>query len=227
MSTSGTVLAKYKTTGLRIACAAVSVSILALSAACTTVEGGNAFVDTETFSREVIDSTVIGLGLKERVYKEVPKNQNAPLVLPQAGTVSAPGEGRIAELPEDSDGVVIDPNKVSPEMVRRIRKARVVDSINVTTGRPLTPQEIKLISERIGAARLKFQKNRQFSLFEPPSGYFTSRGGSDLVCLAPDGDLVLLDDVKCPPEIRLALEKIAEEEKARERLIAKQFDDKN
>lgn len=224
MSNSGKNLASTKSTSLRILSAGASIAILALTAACTTVEGGNAFVDGETFGREVIDATVIGLGLKAKVYKDVPANEHAPLVLPKEGTVAAPSEGRVAELPENSDKVVIDPNKVTPEMVRRIRQARVIDSIDVSGDRPLTPAEMKFISERVRQARLTFQQNREVTLFEPPKAYFTSLGGSDFVCLATDGDLVLLDDPKCPPEIRAALKKVRAEEKAREKLRAAQFD---
>lgn len=208
--------------GTRIACVGLTVSLLALTGACTTVEGGNAFIDMETFGREVVDETVIGLGMKPRIYKDVPKNQRAELVLPKQGQVGAPSEGRVAELPQDSDGVIIDPNKVTPAMVRRIRQARVVDTVDIVAGRVLTPQERKRLSQQIVQARLLFQQSRSVTLFEPPKDYFTSLGGSDLICLAPDGELVLLDDPKCPADIRAALDKVRAEEKARDRLREKQ-----
>lgn len=228
MSKSGTNFVTSSTwfsaVGAHVLRAGFGVGLLALAAACTTVEGGNAFVDQETFGREVIDATAIGLGLKAPEYKDVPSNEHAPLVLPQQGTVSAPTQGRVAELPEDSDGVVIDPNKVTPQMVRRIRQARVIDGIDVSGDRPLTPAELKFISERVRQARLTFQQSREVSLFEPPKTYFTTIGGKDFVCLAADGDLVLFDDPKCPPDIRAALAKVRAEEKAREKAIAAQFE---
>lgn len=224
MSKSGKNFSGFKSTSTRVLCAGASITLLALSAACTTVEGGNAFVDQETFGREVIDATAIGLGLKAPEYKDVPANERAPLVLPKQGITSAPSEGRVGELPEDSDTVIIDPEKVTPQMVRRIRQARVVDGLDLSDGRPLTPAEMKFISERVKAARLDFQQNREVSLFEPPKSYFTSLGGKDLVCLAADGDLVLLDDPRCPPEIQAALKKVRAEEKAREALRAAQFE---
>lgn len=210
--------------GPQILRAGIGAGVLALAAACTTIEGGNAFVDRETFGREVIDATAIGLGLKAPEYKDIPANERAPLVLPQLGGVSAPTQGRAAELPEDSDGVIIDPDKVTPQMVRRIRQARVIDGIDVSGDRPLTPAELKFISERVRQARLTFQQSRDVSLFEPPKTYFTTIGGKDFICLAADGELVLFDDPKCPPDIRAALANVRAEEKAREKALEAQFE---
>ena len=45
-------------------------SAVAALAACTTVEGTNAFKDGETFEREVLTSTAQGIGLLPREKKK-------------------------------------------------------------------------------------------------------------------------------------------------------------
>lgn len=182
-------------------CLAVGMS------ACTTVEGTNAFVDAETFEREVASETLRGLGIIE---KEDPKelgNARGPLVLPK-DTESLPPpreETMVAQLPEDSDKVQIDASGLTEEDLRRLRSARVVD-LRAISGRPLTDEEAQKLTARMKAARLEVTENKERPLFLPPDEYFTTVGGQDLICLADNGDLVPLDDPACPPAIRAALE---------------------
>jgi hypothetical protein len=171
--------------------------------ACTTIEGTNALVDAETFEREVANVTLSGLGIIDKPeQKDSLKTARAPLVLPK-DLASLPSPTKVADdiLPEDSDKVQIDTANLSEEDLRRLRNARVFDPRTVA-GRPLTKAETAQLTARLGAVRV--QKGvRPLAL--PPEEYFTTVNGQDLICLAPNGDLVPLDDPACPAEIREAL----------------------
>ena len=65
---------------------------LALSA-CTTVEGTNALVDPLTFEREVMRSTLQGVGLVPGEEKDPLTGERTPLVVPGPGTVAPPPPG--------------------------------------------------------------------------------------------------------------------------------------
>ena len=190
----------------------LGASIVAL-AACTTVEGTNAFKDGETFEREVLTSTAQGIGLIPREKKETVTSDRAPLVLPKDAKVLPIPVKRTASasLPEDSDGVLLDTSKLTENEIRLLRGARVVDlSAANREGRPFTPEEMAEVAKRFREQReayakaLKTGKNRP--LYLPPERYFTKVGGQDLICLADNGDLVPLDSPLCPPDIRAALQ---------------------
>lgn len=182
-------------------CLAVGMS------ACTTVEGTNAFVDAETFEREVASETLRGLGIIDKGEPKELGNARGPLVLPKDNDALPPPreETMVAQLPEDSDKVQIDTTGLTEEDLRRLRNARVVD-LRTISGRPLTDEESQKLTARMKAARIEVQENKERPLFLPPDEYFTTVGGQDLICLADNGDLVPLDDPACPPAIRAALE---------------------
>jgi len=172
--------------------------------ACTTVEGTNALVDVGTFEREVANETLKGLGMLEREAKPDINTPRAPLVLPKDRAALPPPRTQVANvLPEDSDRVLIDASGLTEEDMRRLRNARVMD-LRTVSGRPLTQQEAAQLTARMTQARLQSGRNRT-PLYIPPDAYFTTVGGQDLICLAPNGDLVPLDDASCPAEIRQAL----------------------
>lgn len=172
--------------------------------ACVTVEGTNALVDPTTFEREVLNQTLQGLGVIDREVKDDLETPRAPLVLPKStASLPAPTESNRAELPTDSDSVQIDLTGLTEEDLRRLRDARVVD-LRSLSGRPLTEAETRQLTARMSADRLQASGKRP--LFLPPDRYFTTINSVDLVCLAANGDLVPLDDPRCPPEIRAALQ---------------------
>ncbi len=178
--------------------------ILSFVSACTTVEGTNAFVDAETFEREVMSETLRGLGILEREEKPEISSPRARLVMPNQNTdLPAPTESNMSALPEDSDTVQIDMTNLTEEDLRRLRNARVVDLRSIS-GRPLTEAETRQLTARMTGAQLAHSGQRP--LYLPPERYFTTVNSVDLVCLAPNGDLVPLDDPACPPEIRAALQ---------------------
>jgi hypothetical protein len=191
---------------------ALGVSLTALTA-CTTVEGTNAFKDGETFEREVLTETAQGLGLLPREGKEDVTSERAPLVLPKNAEVLPIPVKRdaSAQLPEDSDKVLLDTEKLTENEIRLLRGARVID-LNAAgrEGRPFTAEEMAEVARRFRTQReayakaLKSGENRP--LYLPPERYFTKVGGQDLICLAENGDLVPLDSPLCPPEIRAALQ---------------------
>lgn len=174
--------------------------------ACTTTEGTNAMTDFGTFEREVMTSTLQGLGMVERQEKEESNTRRAPLALPkQTASLPPPGaETKTALLPADSSNVQIDISGLSEEDLKRLRSARVVD-LRTLSGRPLTDVEAKQLTARMTAAQLKSGPR---PLYLPPDEYFTVVGGQDLVCLAKNGDLVPLSDKSCPAEIRKALQEV-------------------
>ncbi|MHB1103396.1 MAG: hypothetical protein ACYC0C_11615 [Devosia sp.] len=174
--------------------------------ACTTTEGTNAMTDFGTFEREVMTSTLQGLGMVDRQEKEETNTRRAPLVLPkQTASLPAPAtDAKTALLPADSTNVQIDTTGLSEEDLKRLRNARVVD-LRTLSGRPLTDAEARQLTARMTAAQLKSGPR---PLYLPPDEYFTVVGGKDMVCLAKNGDLVPLSDKSCPPEIRKALQQI-------------------
>ena len=188
-------------------------SAVAALAACTTVEGTNAFKDGETFEREVLTSTAQGIGLLPREKKEDVTSERAPLVLPKDAKVLPIPVKRTASagLPEDSSKVQLDTSKLTDNEIRLLRGARVID-LNTAgrEGRAFTPEEMAEVARRFREQReayakaLKTGKNRP--LFLPPERYFTKVNDVDLICLADNGDLVPLDSPLCPPEIKAALE---------------------
>jgi len=182
--------------------------LLALSVgACTTTEGTSAVTDFGTFEREVMTSTLQGLGMIDREQKEETNQRRAPLVMPkQTASLPAPeAETKTALLPADSNTVQIDTSGLSDEDMKRLRNARVVD-LRTIAGRPLTEAEARQLTARMTAAQLKGGAR---PLYLPPEEYFTVVGGTEMVCLAKNGDLVRLDDKACPEEIRKALKATA------------------
>jgi len=187
-------------TGLLALALALSLGV----GACTTTEGTNALTDITTFEREVMTSTLQGLGMIEREEKEETNLRRAPLVLPkQTASLPPPAvEANADRLPVDSTNVQIDTTNLSEADLKRLRNARVVD-LRTLSGRPLTDVEAKQLTARMSAAQLKSGPR---PLYLPPDEYFTVVGGQDLVCLAKNGDLVPLGDRSCPAEIRKALQ---------------------
>lgn len=174
--------------------------------ACTTVEGTNAMTDIGTFEREVAIESMKGMGMMDREQKDENVTPRGPLVIPKAGAaLPAPEDAKddktAALLPEDSSSVQIDTSSLSPEDLKRLRNARVVD-FHTLDGRPLTPEEQKKLTARMKADKLKAGPR---ALYLPPEEYYTTVKGKDTVCLAANGDLVPLDDKACPPEVRKAL----------------------
>lgn len=171
--------------------------------ACTTVEGTNAFVDVGTFEREVMSGTFEGLGLLEREEKEAIETPRSPLVMPnQTVSLPSPTVANLEALPEDFDTVQIDMTGMSEADLVRLRNARVVD-LSSFEGRPLTEAETRQLTSRMSADTRVIKGSRP--LYLPPEHYFTTVGDQDLICLASNGDLVPLEDPRCPPAIRAAL----------------------
>ncbi len=185
--------------------AIIAIFLLVSLGACVTSEGTNALVDFSTFEREVATDTLKGLGMIERETKEVIKTPRAPLALPKnSDQLPAPKTANADLLPQDSDKVQIDASGLTDEDIARLRNARVVD-LRTIGGRPLTEAESRKLIARMKAARVSLSQNVVRPLYLPPDEYFTSVGGVDLICLAENGDLVPLDDPRCPPAIRAAL----------------------
>lgn len=185
----------------------LALLVLTGVSACTTIEGTNAMTDFGTFEREVMTSTLQGLGMVERQKKEEPNIRRAPLVLPkQTASLPPPAtDTKTALLPADSTNVQIDTTGLSEADLKRLRNARVVD-LRTLAGRPLTDAEARQLTARMTAAQLKAGPR---PLYLPPEEYFTVVGGKDTVCLAKNGDLVPLSDKSCPEEIRKALQATA------------------
>jgi hypothetical protein len=191
----------------RAGSAALALLLALALAACTTVEGTNALTDPGTFEREVMSSTARGLGL---IPGEEPKEEltqaRAPLVLPQSGqSLPTPTtQTASAQLPTDSDTAQIDASNLTEADLQRLRNARVVDLRSVA-GRPLTDAEARALQARMSAANIDVRVNTKRPLYMPPDEYFTRVGDADLICSAPGGDLVSLNDPKCPEEVRKAI----------------------
>lgn len=172
-------------------------------AACTTTEGTNAFTDIATFEREVMTSTAQGIGLVPKSVKPDPTNIRGPLVLPKAGeALPAPTEDRTAELlPEDSSDVRIDTTGLTEADLSRLKRTKVV-SLNTPDGRPLTAAELRILTGKMKDFRI----SKKRSIYTPPEEYFAiTSNQQDYVCLAPNGELVPVNDPACPAEIREAL----------------------
>ncbi len=182
------------------------VAALALSA-CTTVEGTNAMTDVGTFEREVMSSTARGVGL---IPGEAPKQDltaaRAPLVLPKsnADLPTPTTQVAAAQLPANSDTVRIDTSNLSETDLRLLREARVVD-MRTLGGRPLTEEEARQLTARMQRANMTVTANNDRPLYLPPADYFTRVGDAQLVCRAASGELVALQDQRCPADVRRAL----------------------
>lgn len=182
------------------------MATLALSA-CTTVEGTNAMTDFGTFEREVMNTTARGVGL---IPGDAPKEDltvaRAPLVLPKsdANLPTPTTQVAAAQLPANSDTVRIDTTNLSEADIAMLRNARVVD-MRTLGGRPLTEAEARQLTARMQAANMAVTANNERPLYLPPAEYFTRVGDAQLVCRASNGDLVPLNDARCPKEVRNAL----------------------
>ncbi|MCR6669878.1 hypothetical protein [Devosia ginsengisoli] len=183
--------------------------VLALAlGACTTVEGTNALTDFGTFEREVMTTTARGVGLLPgETPKEDITSARAPLVLPASGQALPPPapEASVAQLPTNSDSVQIDTTNLTQADIQRLRNAKVVDLTSVS-GRPLTEQETRTLVARMQAANADVTTvNGKRPLYLPPEEYFIRVGNADLVCATPSGELVSLNDPKCPESVRKAI----------------------
>lgn len=192
----------------RAASAAMAVVLALALAACTTVEGGNALTDFGTFEREVMTSTARGVGLVPgETPKDEPTNARAPLVLPSSGqALPAPTTATgAAQLPANSDTVRIDTANLSEADIQRLRNAKVVD-LRSLAGRPLTEQEARTLTARMQANNLDVSVNKaDRPLYMPPDEYFTRVGDAELVCSIGNGEVVSLNDARCPEELRKAI----------------------
>jgi hypothetical protein len=203
----------HKVSGRRPALQAVSrAGLLSLAlilpaglAACTTTEGTNALSDIGTFEREVAISTLQGMGAIDREQKDENIQPRGPLVLPKNASLPPPVDEKSdtaeAQLPVDAKNAQIDTRNLTDDDIKRLRNARVVD-LRTIDGRPLTDAEARQLTARFKAAKVAPGAR---PLYLPPEEYFTTVKGQDLVCLAPNGELVPLSDKSCPPEIRKAL----------------------
>jgi hypothetical protein len=184
----------------------VALMLGAALSACTTAEGTNALVDAGTFEREVMTSTLQGVGMVPKDTKPDPTTRRGPLVLPkQTAVLPSPTTENVAQLPVDSNNVQINTAGLSDADLKRLRNARVVD-LRTLDGRPLTAVESKKLTARMNAAQMASIGQTKRPIYLPPQSYFTTVGGKDMVCLAASGDLVPLNDKACPPEIRKALQ---------------------
>jgi len=192
----------------RTSLASLGLLLAVALSACTTVEGTNALTDFGTFEREVMMTTARGVGL---VPGEAPKEDlttaRAPLVLPASGQAApAPApKATVAQLPVNSDSVQIDTSNLTEADLTRLRNAKVVDLRSVA-GRPLTEQETRTLVARMQAANMDVSTtNGKRPLYLPPEEYFTRVGDADLVCSVGNGELVSINDPKCPESVRKAI----------------------
>jgi hypothetical protein len=187
--------------------AAVGLVLALTLAACTTVEGTNALTDVGTFEREVMSSTARGVGL---IPGEAPKEDltkpRAPLVLPGSAQTLPPPSARTAkaQLPANSDTVQINTTNLSEADIQRLRNAKVVDLRSVS-GRPLTDAEARALTARMQRANMSVTVNTDRPLYLPPEEYFTRVGDADMVCAAGNGEIVSINDPKCPTSVRNAI----------------------
>jgi hypothetical protein len=192
----------------RTSLASLGLLLAVALSACTTVEGNNALTDFGTFEREVMMTTARGVGL---VPGETPKEDlttaRAPLVLPASGQAApAPApESSVAQLPVNSDSVQIDTTNLTEADLARLRNAKVVDLRSVA-GRPLTEQETRTLVARMQAANMDVSTNNgKRPLYLPPEEYFTRVGDAELVCAVGNGEVVAINDPKCPESVRKAI----------------------
>ena len=192
---------------LKAGLASLGLVLALVLSGCTTVEGTNAMTDVGTFEREVMSTTARGIGL---IPSEAPKEDltqaRAPLVLPQGGGALPPPTTATAsaQLPANSDTVRIDTANLSEADVTRLRNAKVVD-LTTVSGRPLTEQEARTLTARMQAANMQVSVNGKRPLYLPPAEYFTRVGNADLVCAIGNGEVVSVNDPKCPESVRKAL----------------------
>ncbi|UJW85191.1 hypothetical protein [Devosia sp. SL43] len=182
------------------------VMALALGA-CTTVEGTNAMTDVGTFEREVMNTTAAGLGLiPGQAPKEDLTQARAPLVLPASGQALPPPTqvAAAAQLPANSDTVQLDTSSLTEADIQRLRNAKVVD-LRSLSGRPLTEAEARALTARMQAANMSVSVNTDRPLYLPPEEYFTRVGDAELVCAVGNGEVVSINDPKCPEAVRRAL----------------------
>lgn len=183
------------------------VATLAL-AACTTVEGTNALTDFGTFEREVMNTTARGVGLiPGEPPKPEPTSARAPLVLPKGNAdLPAPTTATAAgQLPANSNTVRIDTANLTEQDIINLRNARVVDARSVA-GRPLTEAEMRQLTARLQQNNMAVTANTQRPLYLPPEQYFTRIGDAQMVCRAANGDIVSINDNRCPADIRRQLQ---------------------
>lgn len=173
--------------------------------ACTTVEGTNALVDGGTFEREVLRTTLQGVGFIEQESKGLVSVERGPLVIPTSGAVPPAPQKLTASIPQDSNQVVLDANGLSTRDLDILRSGKVVDSSNAV-GRPLTEAEARQLTARMQAYN-RGQKAGDRNIFFPPESYFARVGTQDTICKAADGSLVAVNDPKCPADVRAAITK--------------------
>jgi hypothetical protein len=189
--------------------AGLGVVLAFVLAGCTTMEGGNAFSDARTFEREVMMTTARGVGL---VPGEAPPPEptapRAPLVLPASGQgLPAPAApAAAAQLPANSDTVRIDTTNLSQADIQRLRNTRVLDA-NSLSGRALTPEEARALASSMQSGGIAVGTAAR-PLYLPPAEYFTRVGNSELVCSLGNGVIVALNDPRCPPAVREALQRM-------------------
>lgn len=193
----------------RIGLASLGLVLAIALSACTTIEGTNALTDAGTFEREVMSSTARGFGL---IPGEAPKaditQARAPLVLPKGNSLPTPApETALAQLPANSDTVRIDTANLSEADITRLRNAKVVDMRSLA-GRPLTEAEARALTARMQAANVAITVNGKRPLYLPPEEYFTRVGDANLVCAIGNGQVVSLNDPKCPESVRKALQQV-------------------
>jgi hypothetical protein len=141
----------------------------------------------------------------DREEKPEMAERRGPLVLPkQTASLPPPSQSKADLLPVDSDSVQVDTSNLTEADLSRLRKARVVD-LRSLSGRPLTATEAKALTARMKAARVDQLGQSKRPLYLPPEEYFTTVGGTDLVCASASGELVSIDDKRCPEQIRKAI----------------------
>lgn len=178
-----------------------ATAAVALSA-CTTVEGTNALTDPVTFEREVMRSTLQGVGLVPREEKPMVAGERSPLVIPRSGATPPPPTQSAAVIPADSSAVTIDTSGLTTADLEALRTGRVLSS-GTTSGRPLTEAETRQLAARMAAYRNATSGQR--SIYLPPESYFQTVGSQQLICQAADGSLVAPSDPNCPPDVRATL----------------------
>lgn len=192
----------------RVGAASLGIVLAIGLSACTTVEGTNAMTDIGTFEREVLKPTAAGVGLiPGAAQKEEPATARAPLVLPANGQALPQPATQVAtaQLPANSDTVRIDTTGLTEADLQRLRNAKVVD-LRSLSGRPLTEAEAKMLTARMQAANMAVTASNSRPLYLPPDEYFTRVGDAELVCRAANGELVSVNDQRCPEDVRKALQ---------------------
>lgn len=171
--------------------------------ACTTVEGTNAMVDPLTFEREVMRTTLQGVGVVPTEEKPMVSGERSPLVIPGSGATPPPPSQSAAVIPADSSAVTIDTAGLTTADLDALRGGRVMSS-GATSGRPLTEAEARQLAARMAAYR-NAQGSGERSIYLPPESYFQTVGGQQTICQAANGSLVAVTDLNCPPDVRARL----------------------